>query len=153
MHVFASICTYFGFRLLAHPFSPSCFLQISAHQAPILVSIVSFQSTARRHRSMQLNPLRLPLRWRALAAAWAAARAAAPAAAVSSSSPPRAIMALMSTGPATAAAVESTPKIELLESTPTAEKAIKGFVAPPAHQIQGSQAQKFNTKVNTMLLN
>jgi hypothetical protein len=43
-------------------------------------------------------------------------------------------MALMSTGPATAAAVESTPKIELLESTPTAEKAIKGFVAPPAHQ-------------------
>jgi hypothetical protein len=41
-------------------------------------------------------------------------------------------MALMSTGPATAAAVESTPKIELLESTPTAEKAIEGFVAPPA---------------------
>jgi hypothetical protein len=39
-------------------------------------------------------------------------------------------MALMSTGPATAAAVESTLKIELLESTPTAEKAIKGFVAP-----------------------
>ena len=83
---------------------------------------------------MRLNPLRLPLRWRALAAARAAARAAAPAAAVSSSSPPRAIMALMSTGPATAAAVESTPKIELLESTPTAEKAIKGFVALPAHQ-------------------
>jgi hypothetical protein len=130
MHVFARICTYFGFRLLAHPFSPSCFLQISAHQAPILVSIVSFQSTARRHRSMLLNPLRLPLRWRALAAARAAARAAAQAAVVSSSSPP--IMALMSTDPATAAAVESTPKIEHLESTPTAEKAIKGFLEPPA---------------------
>jgi hypothetical protein len=76
--------------------------------------------------------------------------AAAPAAAVSSSSPPRAIMALMSTGPATAAAVESTPKIELLESTPTAEKAIKGHLHT---KIQGSQAQKFNTDVNTMLLN
>jgi hypothetical protein len=36
--------------------------------------------------------------------------------------------------PATAAAVESTPKIELLESTPTVEKAIKGFLEPPAHQ-------------------
>ncbi len=91
MHVIACICTYFGFRLLAHPFSPSCFLQICAHQAPILVSIVSFQSTARRHHSMRLNPLLLPRRWRALAAARAAARAAAPAAAVSSSSPPRAL--------------------------------------------------------------
>ena len=144
MHVFACICTYFGFRLLAHPFSPSCFLQISAHLALIRVSIVSFQSTARRHRSMRLNPLRLPRRWRALAAARAAARAAAPAAAVSSSSPPRAIMALMSTGPATAAAVKSTPKIELLESTPTAEKAMKGFVAPPAHKnprISGTETQ------------
>jgi hypothetical protein len=112
------VCIHSDMHLLAHPFSPSCFLPISAHQAPILVSIVSFQSTARRHRSMRLNPLRLPLRGLALAAARAAARAAAPAAAVSSSSPPRAIMALMSTGPATAAAVKSTPKIELLESTP-----------------------------------
>jgi hypothetical protein len=55
-------------------------------------------------------------------------------------------MALMSTGPATAAAVESTPtrKIELLESTPTAEKAIKGFqgFASTGLQIQGLQAQK-----------
>ncbi len=81
---------------------------------------------------MLLNPLLLSRRWQALAAARGAARAAAPAAAVSSSSPP--IMALMSTGQATAAAVESTPKIELLESTPTAEKAIKGFLEPPAHQ-------------------
>ena len=79
MHVFACICTYFGFRLLAYPFSPSCFLQISAHLALIRVSIVSFQSTARRHRSMRLNPLRLPRRWRALAAAArAAARAPQP---------------------------------------------------------------------------
>ncbi len=62
-------------------------------------------------------------------------------------------MALMSTGPATAAAVESTLKIDLLESTPTAEKAIKGFLEPPAHRIQGFQAQKLNTDVNTMLLN
>ncbi len=74
----------------------------------------------------------------------------AAAAAVSSSSPPRAIMALMSTGPAAAAAVELTLKIELLESTPTAEKAIKGHLHT---KIQGSQAQKFNTDVNTMLLN
>ncbi len=139
MHVFVCICTYFGFLLLAHPFSPSCFLQISAHQAPILVSKLSFQSFARRHSSMQLlNPPRLPRRWLALAAARAAARAAAPAAAVSSSSPPRTIMALMSTGPATAA-----------ESTPTAEKAIKGFVAPPAHQ-NPRISQKLNTDVNTM---
>ncbi len=57
MHVYACICTYFGFCLLDHPFSPSCFLQISAHQSPILVSIVSFQSAARRHSSMLLNPL------------------------------------------------------------------------------------------------
>jgi hypothetical protein len=64
-------------------------------------------------------------------------------------------MALMSTGPATAAAVESTPKIELLESTPTAEKAIKGLkgFASTGLRIQGLQAQKLNTDVNTMLLN
>ncbi len=81
---------------------------------------------------MRLNSLWFSLRWQALAAARAATRAAAPAAVVLSSSRP--IMALMSTGQATAAAVESTPKIELLDSTPTAEKAIKGFVEPPAHQ-------------------
>ena len=86
--IYACICMYlhvFWFPPPCsswHPFSPSCFLQISAHQAPILVSIVSFQSTARRHRSMRLNPLRLPRparRWRALAAAArAAARAPQP---------------------------------------------------------------------------
>jgi hypothetical protein len=128
LHVSARILVYTSLLKLAS----SCFLLIRAHQALFLVSVVSFQSTARRHCSMLLNLLRLPRRWRALAAAQAAARAAAPAAAVSASSPP--IMALMFTSPATAAAVESTPKIELLESTPTAEKAIKGFLEPPAHQ-------------------
>jgi hypothetical protein len=42
-------------------------------------------------------------------------------------------MALMSTGLATAAAVELKQKIELLELNATAEKAIEGFLEKPAH--------------------
>jgi hypothetical protein len=62
-------------------------------------------------------------------------------------------MAMMSTGPATAAVFEPTPKIELLESTPTAEKAIEGSLNHLHTETQGFQAQKLSTDVNTMLLN
>ncbi len=151
MHVYACICTYVGFRLLAHPFSPSCFLQISAHQSPILMSIVSFQSTARRHSSMLLNPLRLPRRWQALAAARAAARAATPAAAVSSSSPP--IMALMSTVRLLQLRSNRRRRLNFLNRPPLLRKLSRAFLNHLHTKIQGFQAQKLNTDDNTMLLN
>ena len=54
LHVFSRILIHGSLNSRWHPFASFRFLQIRAHQALILVSVVSFQSTARRHRSMRL---------------------------------------------------------------------------------------------------